>query len=325
MTLRVVDGGSSPVLSGSRATSILLELKLVPGSIVGRPVTAPILSRVVNDGKADVVDLELLASEIAPFAAALSAEGATSGLQVHPSDTKFARIGTFAYEPGTRNTLSAGFKSPEGVSDLVLVYFDRPCELKGASKDRAGRSVEIEATIRVPGFHWLLVSAAPAGARRVALAPPISGVVLLVERASPQTPTMQGRPPPPFPSEPQPLSSFAVEFVPEGSERYSPTETRDIVRFRNVLQYPGEPERALSEVGSPTRPYVKIGELKFGLNWYYSSNIRELMNAHVPRVGGDAVLVYHAYPGGAAAMDIKQGAQIFYQSIVLEVIRYTDR
>jgi len=140
---------------------------------------------VVNDGKADVIELELLASEIARFASALSAEGATSGLQVHPSDTKFARIGTFAYEPGTRKTLSAGFKNPGGVDDLVLVYFDRPCELRGASKDRAGRTVEIEATIRVPGFHWLLVSAAPAGARRVALAPPISGVVLLVERASP--------------------------------------------------------------------------------------------------------------------------------------------
>jgi len=121
------------------------------------------------------------------------------------------------------------------------------------------------------------------------------------------------------------LSSFSVEFVPTGSERYPSTETSEIVRFRNVLHYPGEPERVLSEIGKPTRPYVKIGELKFGLDWYYSSNIRELVNTHVPRVGGDAVLVYHAYSGGATAMNVKLGAQIFYQSIVLEVIRYTDR
>lgn len=131
--------------------------------------------------------------------------------------------------------------------------------------------------------------------------------------------------PPPYPDEPQPLSSFEVEFVPAGSERYPSTETSEVVRFRNVLQYPGEPESVLSEPGKPTRPYVEIGVLKFGLDWYYSSNIRELINTHVPRVGGDAVLVYHAYPGGAAAMDVERGEQIYYQSIVVEIIRYTDR
>lgn len=97
------------------------------------------------------------------------------------------------------------------------------------------------------------------------------------------------------------------------------------MRFKNVLQYPGEPESVLSEPGEPTRPYVEIGVLKFGLAWYYSSNIRELINTHVPRVGGDAVLVYHAYPEGAAAMDVERGEQIYYQSIVVEIIRYTDR
>jgi hypothetical protein len=40
-----------------------------------------------------------------------------------------------------------------------------------------------------------------------------------------------------------------------------------------------------------SRPYVFIGELKFKENWYDSSNITELVNTHVPRVGGDAVLV----------------------------------
>jgi len=134
----------------------------------------------------------------------------------------------------------------------------------------------------------------------------------------------QSRPPDP-PREPQPLSSFKVEFTALGSQTFGPTETKEIVRFRNVLHPPGEPERVLSETGKPTRPYVEIGELKFGLNWYYSSNIQELINTHVPRVGGDAVLVYHAHSGGATARDTKMGRQAFYQSIVLEVIRYTDR
>ncbi len=137
--------------------------------------------------------------------------------------------------------------------------------------------------------------------------------------------TLRAGSPPLFPDEPKPLSSFGVEFVPAGSEQYPPTETREVVRFKNVVQYPGEPERVLSETGKPTRPYVKVGELKFGLNWYYSSNIRELINTHVPRVGGDAVLVYHAYPGGATGINAKRREQVFYQSIVVEAIRYTDR
>lgn len=132
---------------------------------------------------------------------------------------------------------------------------------------------------------------------------------------------------PPYPHEPPPLSFYSVEFVPADTKRYPATRAKDVKRYRNVVHYSGKSEIRTDE--KPTRPYVRVGELRFGLNWYYSSNIKELIDTHVPRIGGDAVLVYNAYDGGAAAL-VKDDAtgkmkNVFYQSIVVEVIRYTDK
>ncbi len=129
------------------------------------------------------------------------------------------------------------------------------------------------------------------------------------------------------PSTPLPSSAFSVEFVPAGAEQYPPTDVEDVKRFKNVLYWLGEADLIRGDE-KPARPYIKIGELRFGEDWYYSSNIAELVNTHVPEIGGDAVLVYHAYQIASAVMtndETGASAQVFYQSIMLEVIRYTDR
>lgn len=129
------------------------------------------------------------------------------------------------------------------------------------------------------------------------------------------------------PDRPQPVSSFSVEFLPTGAERYPPTDVKEVWRFKMILHWPGQPD-LIPRDEKPARPYVKIGELRFGENWYYDSNIMELANTHVPRVGGDAVLVYHAYQTASAMMkspDSGKFKDVYYQSMVLEVIRYTDR
>jgi hypothetical protein len=127
------------------------------------------------------------------------------------------------------------------------------------------------------------------------------------------------------PVSPRASSSFSAEFVPAGTERYSPTDTKDVVRFKNLLHWPGKPDLARGDA-QPTRPYVRVGELRFGEGWYHSSNIQELVDTHVPRVGGDAVLVYHAYQRSVAQVQGEGGSpeDVYFQSIVLEVIRYTD-
>jgi hypothetical protein len=136
-----------------------------------------------------------------------------------------------------------------------------------------------------------------------------------------------GAAPPPPPDNPLPASSFSVEFVPVGTEHYPPTDAKDVVRFKNVLHWPGQPDEVLGDVQPTTRPYVRVGELRFGQSWYYHSNIKELVDTHVPRVGGDAVLVYHANQTSVARVHIQSGTpeEVYFQSIVLEVIRYTDR
>lgn len=137
-----------------------------------------------------------------------------------------------------------------------------------------------------------------------------------------------GPSPSPIPLPPQaaaPASSFAVEFVPARSEPYPPTDAKNVVRFKNLLHWPGKPDLVRGDA-QPTRPYVRVGELRFGESWYHASNIKEIVDTHVPRVGGDAVLVYHAYQRSVAQVQGEGGKpeDVYYQSIVLEVIRYTD-
>ena len=120
---------------------------------------------------------------------------------------------------------------------------------------------------------------------------------------------------------------FSVRFVPAGAERFPPTDVTEVPRFNKVLHWRGEPDLTRGDE-VPSRPYVIIGELKFKENWYDSSNITELVDTHVSRVRGDAVLTYHAYPRAVALVKNPDGGEsrnVYYQSIVLEVIRYTDR
>jgi len=129
------------------------------------------------------------------------------------------------------------------------------------------------------------------------------------------------------PTRPQALSTFSVQFVPAGVDRYPPTDVQDVHSFKAVLHWPGSPD-LIRRDEKPARPYKVVGELRFGENWYYESNIKELVNTHVPRVGGDAVLVYHAYQSKSAWMknpDSGDFNNVYFQSIALEVIRYTDR
>ena len=79
------------------------------------------------------------------------------------------------------------------------------------------------------------------------------------------------------PDRPQPVSSFSVEFVPAGAERYTPTDLKEVRLFKMLLHFPGTPD-LIRRDERPARPYVRIGELRFGENWYYDTNIMELVN-----------------------------------------------
>ena len=145
-------------------------------------------------------------------------------------------------------------------------------------------------------------------------------VLLGLTACAPQS-TFSSDPPPP-PSKPLPISAFAVKFTPAGSLTYPPTDATGIKTYKVVLYLFDDPPKVRREE-KPTRPYVVIGKLHFGKNWYTSENLTELEEKHVPQVGGDAVLTFGIHQTAAAFLP--GVGNLFYAAYELEVIRYTDK
>jgi hypothetical protein len=147
-------------------------------------------------------------------------------------------------------------------------------------------------------------------------------VLLGLTACAPQSTFSRSDPPPPPPSKPLPISAFAVKFTPAGSLTYPPTDATGIKTYKVVLYLFDDPPKVRRDE-KPTRPYVMIGKLHFGKNWYTSQNLAELEKKHVPQVGGDAVLTWSNHQRGAAVIP---GVGTFsYAAHELEVIRYTDK
>jgi len=146
-------------------------------------------------------------------------------------------------------------------------------------------------------------------------------VLLGLTACAPQSTFSRSDPPPP-PSKPLPIGAFAVKFIPAGSQTYSPTDATRIKTYKVVLYLFDDPPKVRRDE-KPTRPYVVIGKLQFGKNWYTSENLTELEEKHVPLVGGDAVLTWSNHQIGAAFIP---GVGTFsYAAHEAEVIRYTDK
>jgi len=146
-------------------------------------------------------------------------------------------------------------------------------------------------------------------------------VLLGLTACAPQSTFSRSDPPPP-PSKPLPISAFAVKFTPAGSLTYPPTDATGIKTYKVVLYLFDDPPKVRRDE-KPTRPYVVIGKLQFGKNWYTSENLTELEEKHVPQVGGDAVLTWSNHQRGAAVIP---GVGTFsYAAHEAEVIRYTDK
>jgi hypothetical protein len=129
--------------------------------------------------------------------------------------------------------------------------------------------------------------------------------------------------PPSLPPKPLPVTAFAVRFVPAGNQTYPPTKATDIKLYRIVLHTASRPEGTTRRDEKPSRPYITVGKLYFGENWYTGKNLDELTEKYVPEVGGDAVLTWEIFQTGAA--NIPGMGSWYYATYEVEVIRYTDR
>jgi hypothetical protein len=113
-----------------------------------------------------------------------------------------------------------------------------------------------------------------------------------------------------------------VRFTAAGSQTYPPTKEVETRAYRVVLHLGDTPPQVRRDT-KPTRPYITIGTLSFGENWYTGTNLRQLTEKYVSEVGGDAVLNWTIYQ--TAAMMLPEAGQLYYAIYHLEVIRYTDR
>ena len=147
-------------------------------------------------------------------------------------------------------------------------------------------------------------------------------VLLVVTACSTQSRFPRLHPPPLPPSMPLPATAFTVRFVPAENQTYIPTKATESRAYK-VVWHIGSGPKEIRRSEEPTKPYVVIGKLYFGENWYTDKNLEELRNKYVSEVGGDAILTWEVFQTSAAVLF--DGGNFYYATYEAEVIRYTDR
>ena len=145
--------------------------------------------------------------------------------------------------------------------------------------------------------------------------------LLVVTACSAQSRFPRSQPPVP-PSKPLPAAAFTVKFVSAGNQTYPPTKETERRAYR-VVWHIGSGQEEFRRNETPTRPYMIIGRLYFGENWYTDKNLEELRNKYVPEVGGDAILTWEVFQTSAAFLF--EVGDLYYATYEAEVIRYIDR
>ena len=159
--------------------TILFKIRLIPGSTFGKVTAPPITSIPVRIGETATLDLEVIRRKVERSAAALTREASSGGLSIVPSETRIARLGTFAYGAESARGMASGFRTERG-ERLYVVYFDRPCALTGVRHER-GITATYDVKVSTPGFNWLKVAQeTPTSIRITLLASPVPVVLGLL-------------------------------------------------------------------------------------------------------------------------------------------------
>ncbi len=137
---------------------IVLAFPHISGAIFGAPDSSPVYIVKVDEQLRFSLNLQDKLPEIKSAAAPLSNEWKLLGLSVKPENTRIARLGTFPFDAVTRKPLGGGgFIDPVSRNTLILVYVDRPCEIKG-SIDFDNELYEHNLKFSTGGFHWIKIA-----------------------------------------------------------------------------------------------------------------------------------------------------------------------
>lgn len=154
-----------PVLSAP----VSVRLPLIPGELYGRPTGGPVLTIPVSFGSPFALRLDDLEAKTKPHVVANSGTMRDKGLTIEPMETQFARFGTFFVVEMKERKFGDGAIQGARTSDpLMLVYFDRPCTIKGRSQEGEEES-EYAVDIPNEGVHLLRVKMVSPGLRDIVL------------------------------------------------------------------------------------------------------------------------------------------------------------
>jgi hypothetical protein len=164
-----VDNSNQPYDSESLPDLVYIQFPVIPGAIIGEVLTDAVFSTFALIGKNLTIDFDMVGPNIIPYATPMLATNYNSGLSITPLQTSILRVGTFAYSTQTGELLGLtglGIIGSKDISQLILVYFDRPASLTGTSRVR-GSIIEYDIDIDSAGFSLLKVEEIEANRKKI--------------------------------------------------------------------------------------------------------------------------------------------------------------
>jgi len=149
------DSTGNTLSADSRPTGATVWLGAMPGAIFGS-ARDPLKTEPVANPPSFELDLGELYDIAAKQSATLTAAASASGWKIVPADTRIIRVATnLNYKELHRQVPNTRFADLQTGDILMLVYFDRPCQLSGTIAEQGSGSDTIDVTVGQAGLHWL--------------------------------------------------------------------------------------------------------------------------------------------------------------------------
>jgi hypothetical protein len=141
------DTFGSTLCADSRPAGATVWLGAVPGAIFGGALD-PLMTEPITSTPSLELDLGELHDIVAKQSAVLTGAASASGWKVVPSDTRIIRVATnLNHMESHRHLPNTAFIDLQSGNLLMLVYFDRPCQLSGVIAEQAGESETVDVTV----------------------------------------------------------------------------------------------------------------------------------------------------------------------------------
>jgi hypothetical protein len=155
--IRFVDVSGYAISAKDRPVNATAMLGVIPGGVFGAP-HYPLQTERLGKILTLPINLSDLLVTLNEQSATLTNDAETAGWRIDPTETRFARVATTISHEGT-SSLMIGFVDSASKSNLLLVFFDRPCRLTGTVlvHPREGQTTTfvVDVTVEQAGLNWL--------------------------------------------------------------------------------------------------------------------------------------------------------------------------